>query len=81
MVFGRINKDPNYVHKMRYEDSGLHAIWIIIHLLKQGNLNEISIDEKEMHIFCKSLHDLIIRIGYNMDENITYIFNENKWPF
>lgn len=45
MVFGRINKDPNFNHKMRYEDSGLYAVYIIIHLLKFGNVDGISIDE------------------------------------
>ncbi len=42
---GIINKDPYYNHRIRYEESGLYCIFIIINLIKNGSLTDIAINE------------------------------------
>ena len=34
-----------------------------------------------MGTLAKALHDLVVRIGYNQDDNIFHLLDEYKWPF
>jgi hypothetical protein len=40
---GIINDDPNYSHKIKYEESGALAVFIVCHLVKYGKITEISL--------------------------------------
>ena len=66
---------------MKYENSGLYSVYIVMHLIKHGHLNNIYIEEEVSSIFCRALHDLIVRIGYNPDDNIVHLLSSNQWPF
>ena len=78
---GIINKDPYYNHRIRYEESGLYCIFIIINLIKNGSLTDIAINESQIGLLCKSLYTIINRIGYSIDDNIYHLIEENSWPF
>jgi hypothetical protein len=64
---------------MKIEDSGLHLYHVLLHVIKKGSVESIIIDEQSA--LCKSLHDLIIRIGHNVDGNIFHLLEEHKYPF
>ncbi len=79
--FGKINGWIDFSFKMRYEESGICCILVMIHLLKRSNIDNIQITESEIGTLTKTLYELILRIGFNQNEDISYILEEIKYPF
>jgi hypothetical protein len=79
--YGQINGSNEFPYRMRYEESGLCCMLVMIHLLKRASVGEIKINDSEMGVLAKSFHDLVVRVGYNPDENIFHLLDEYKWPF
>lgn len=74
-----VNRSKEFAYKMRFEDSGLHLISIIIYLGQKNTLDDLCVQESTK-ILAKAFYDICVKIGYH-DKDIGYVLAENKWPF
>jgi len=49
--------------------------------MKNGYNEEIKIEDYEVQVLKKTLHDLVVRIGYNVDDNLFHLLEDSSWPF
>ncbi|CAD8195279.1 unnamed protein product [Paramecium octaurelia] len=80
-LFGVVNDTNSFGQSLNYDYSGLYALYIILHLVKHGHNSEIAVDQYQIQVLKKVFHDLIVKIGYNEDDNLFHLLEENQFPF
>ena len=41
----------------------------------------MNIADHESVVLKKALHDIVVRIGYNVDDNLFHLLEDSMWPF